>query len=125
MTRLAMPKDGNCIFHCLRHHLGQKRQKEAQGHWKQIAPCDEGDELQSFLPNTEDSSQWGNAYHIALATHIRSAQITLHHKGFGNYDFGAQGKQFYLLYSGDIGSTTGTHYDVLTKEEETKTDDRG
>ena len=32
---------------------------------------------------------------------------------------------FFLLYSGDNGSTTVTHYDVLKNDEETKTDDRG
>ena len=93
---------------------------EAQNHWKQIAPWDEGDELQGFLQNSENPKQWGNAYHIALATHVWKVQITGHHKGCGNYDFGHKRERFSLLYSGDYGNTTGTHYDVLTREEVTQ-----
>ena len=75
MVKLAMPKHGKFPYHCLGHHLGQQQQQirdtmigEAQNHWKQIAPWDEGDELQGFLQNSENPKQWGNAYHIALAT---------------------------------------------------------
>ena len=73
---------------------------------------DKGEELVEFLQITGDSQQWGNAYHIMPACHIWYTQITVHRKGFGNYQFGDE--RHYVLFSVDDGSTTGTHYDVLT-----------
>ena len=53
---------------------------------------------------TKDEKQWGNAQHIALSCKIWRIRILVHHEGFGNYEFGEEGTQFHILYSGEMGT---------------------
>ena len=60
---------------------------------------------------------------IALSCKIWKIKITAHHEGFGTYEFGGEGTQYHILYSGENGSTTGTHYDVVVKQKDDQAED--
>ena len=112
-----MLDDGQCLYHA---NLGITAKgvrntllREVSKWWKQLMPWDTGEELNKFREPTSDESQWSNAQRIALSCKIWKARIVVHHQGFSNYEFGDEGQQHHVLYSGCNGSTTGTHDDAL------------
>ena len=63
---------------------------------------------------------------IEVAAKIWDVQIHVHHPGHTIVEFGKGSQRIDLMYGGDSGTTTGTHYDVLTsetKEQTAKSDD--